>query len=191
LKGNPGLWKQFVPLAFHVDYWDRLGWRDRFSSKRWTERQGRYASLWQSESVYTPAVVVNGGEARNWSGNDPSRHEDKKTGVLSVSTADGKTFAIEFKPENGNAADWEAHVALLGSGISSRIDAGENNGRNLQHDFVVLGLGEAAMKSEGGLMRARLTMDAMNEVGARKAVAVWVSAPGQLAPAQATGGWLP
>ncbi len=104
LKGDPGLWKQFVPIAFHVDYWDRLGWRDRFSSKRWTERQRRYASLWQSESVYTPAVVVNGSEARNWSGSDPSRPNDKKTGVLNASTADGKTFAIEFKPENGDAA---------------------------------------------------------------------------------------
>ena len=64
LKESPGLWKQFVPIAFHVDYWDRLGWRDRFSSQRWTERQRRYASLWQSESVYTPAVVVNGREQR-------------------------------------------------------------------------------------------------------------------------------
>ena len=68
LKDNPGLWKQFVPIAFHVDYWDRLGWRDRFSSQRWTERQRRYASLWESESVYTPAVVVNGREQRGLPG---------------------------------------------------------------------------------------------------------------------------
>src|SRR5262249_30028289 len=59
LKHDSGLWKRFVPVAFHVDYWDRLGWRDRFSSKRWTERQSRYAALWTSESIYTPAVVVN------------------------------------------------------------------------------------------------------------------------------------
>src|SRR5713226_2490390 len=38
LKSDPRLWKDFVPLAFHVDYWDRLGWRDRFSSRAWTER---------------------------------------------------------------------------------------------------------------------------------------------------------
>jgi hypothetical protein len=191
LKDNPGLWTQFVPIAFHVDYWDRLGWRDRFSSKRWTERQGRYASLWQSGSVYTPALVVNGSETRNWSGIDPSRHDARKTGGLSVNTADGKTFAIEFKPENGIGAAWEAHVALLGSGISSNIRAGENRGRNLQHDFVVLDLRDAAMKSESGTLRARLTMNSVNETGVRKAVAVWVSAPGQPAPVQATGGWLP
>ena len=191
LKGDPGLWKQFVPIAFHVDYWDRLGWRDRFSSKRWTERQGRYASLWQSGSIYTPAVVVNGNEARNWSGSDPSRHDIKKTGLLTASTTDGKSFTIDFKPEGGNAADWEAHLALLGSGISSRIGAGENSGRNLQHDFVVLSLQDVAMKSEGGRMHARLAVGAASEGGARKAVAIWVSARDRLAPMQATGGWLP
>lgn len=191
LKDNPGLWKQFVPIAFHVDYWDRLGWRDRYSSKRWTERQGRYASLWQSGSIYTPALVVNGSETRNWSGSDPSRPKGRKSGLLNASTVDGKTFAIEFKPENGSAADWEAHIALLGSGISSNVRAGENRGRNLQHDFVVLGLQDAAMKSDGGLMHARLTMEATGETGARKAVAVWISARDRLAPVQATGGWLP
>src|SRR5690242_10629700 len=59
LKDNPGLWKNFVPLAFHVDYWDRLGWRDRFASRQWTERELHYASLWKSESVYTPCLVQN------------------------------------------------------------------------------------------------------------------------------------
>ena len=58
LQGDPGLWKKFVPIAFHVDYWDRLGWRDRFSSRNWTERQSRYAALWQSESVYTQVAAA-------------------------------------------------------------------------------------------------------------------------------------
>jgi hypothetical protein len=191
LKSDPGLWKTFVPLAFHVDYWDRLGWPDRFSSKRWTERQRGYASLWQSESVYTPAVVLNGDEVRNWSGANVSRPNEKQVGVLTAKTTDGKTFAIEFRPAGGNTADREAHAALLGSGISSKIDAGENSGRNLQHDFVVLDLSDAEMKSEGGIMRARLTMNATRETGTRKAVAVWISARARLAPVQATGGWLP
>jgi hypothetical protein len=191
LKDNPGLWKRFVPIAFHVDYWDRLGWRDRFSSKRWTERQGRYASLWQSGSVYTPALVVNGSETRNWLESDPSRVNDKNSGVLNVSTVDGKTFAIDFKPENRNTGDWDAHLALLGSGISSNVRAGENRGRNLQHDFVVLDLRDAAMKPENGTLRAHLTIEATGETGPRKAVAVWVSMRDRLAPVQATGGWLP
>ena len=93
LKDSPGLWKQFVPIAFHVDYWDRLGWRDRFSSQRWTERQRRYASLWQSESVYTPAVVVNGREQRGLPGASLSQPNEKQAGVLDVTTSDGKNFS--------------------------------------------------------------------------------------------------
>lgn len=191
LKGDPGLWKTFVPLAFHVDYWDRLGWPDRFSSRQWTERQRGYASLWQSASVYTPALVLNGNEVRNWSGANVPPPNEKQAGVLSAKTTDGKTFAIEFRPAGGKNTDWEAHAALLGSGISSKIGAGENSGRNLQHDFVVLDLRAAEMKSEDGTLRARLTMGAAGEPGARKAIAVWISARERLAPVQATGGWLP
>ena len=191
LKSDPGLWKNFVPIAFHVDYWDRLGWPDRFASKRWTERQRGYASLWQSESVYTPAVVRNGNEVRGWSGANLSRPDEKPAGVLSAKTTDGKTFAIEFRPADGKSTDWEAHAALLVSGISSRIGGGENRGRNLEHDFVVLDLRDAEMKSEDGTLRARLTMGGANEPGARKAIAVWISARDRLAPVQATGGWLP
>ena len=191
LKGDSGLWKKFVPIAFHVDYWDRLGWRDRFSSKQWTERQSRYASLWQSESVYTPAVVLNGNELRNWSGANLSAPNDKAAGLLVAKTTDGKNFTIEFRPANGASGDWEAHLALLGSGISSKIGAGENSGRNLQHDFVVLGLRDAAMQGDGEVRHASLTIPAADESGARLAAAIWVSPRDRLAPMQAIGGWLP
>ena len=144
-----------MPIAFHVDYWDRLGWRDRFSSQRWTERQRRYASLWQSESVYTPAVVVNGREQRGLPGASFLSLTRSRPGSSDVTTSDGKNFSIEFRPEKGSGSDWEAHLALLGSGISSNVRAGENSGRNLQHDFVVLDLRDATMKSENGTLRAR------------------------------------
>jgi hypothetical protein len=190
LKGDSGLWKQFVPVAFHVDYWDRLGWRDRFSSEKWTERQRRYASLWRSESVYTPAVVVNGREQRGWSAANFSQPNEKQSGVLRVATSNGKTFAIEFRPGDESAGDYDAHLALLGCGISTAVRAGENSGRNLAHDFVVLELHEGGLKTDGGALRASLTTSATPEAGARQAVAVWITPRGQLAPLQATGGWL-
>jgi hypothetical protein len=191
LKGDPGLWIKFVPIAFHVDYWDRLGWRDRFSSREWTERQGRYAALWQSESVYTPAVVQNGNELRNWSSARLSAPNEKAAGVLVAKTTDGKNFEIEFRLANGAPGNWDAHLALLGSGISSKIGAGENSGRNLQHDFVVLGLRDSPMQGEGEVRRASLTTPGASEAGARLAVAIWASSRGRLAPVQAVGGWLP
>ena len=190
LKGEPGLWKSFVPLAFHVDYWDRLGWRDRFASPQWTERQRRYAALWRSGSVYTPAVVVNGREQRGWSSANLSQPNEREAGVLSVSSLDAKNFAVAFRPQEGSGTEYEAHLALLGSGISTNVRAGENSGRNLAHDFVVLDLRNGDLKSKQGRARASLTTVAV-EPGARKAVAVWVTRRGELDPQQAVGGWLP
>src|SRR5438552_17449486 len=66
LKSNRDLWKKIVPVAFHVDYWDRLGWRDRFAKPEFTSRQQRYAAAWGGDSGYTPGFVVNGKEWRGW-----------------------------------------------------------------------------------------------------------------------------
>ena len=82
LKGDPGLWKQFVPVAWHVDYWDRLGWRDRFASQNSTARQYRYAALWHDDGVYTPAFVLDG--TKTQSGPGANSHE-QAAGVVSAS----------------------------------------------------------------------------------------------------------
>jgi Protein of unknown function (DUF1223) len=62
LKNSQGLWDEFVPVAFHVDYWDNLGWKDRFSDEQYTERQKSYAQLWSASDIYTPEFVLNGKE---------------------------------------------------------------------------------------------------------------------------------
>ncbi len=190
LKDDPGLWKQFVPVAYHVDYWDRLGWRDRFSSPEFTARQSRYAALWQSESVYTPAFVLNGKELQGGPGSLSSPNE-QRAGVLNARSQDGKTWSIEFHPvQQGAEGDWEVHAALLGAGISSKIGAGENDGRNLQHDFVVLHQQDAVLKKEGDRAIASLTIPPTSGSAPQKALAVWVTRRRQLPPVQATGGWL-
>ena len=68
LKESPGLWKSFVPLAFHVDYWDYLGWRDPWAARLYSDRQRAYAGRWHSESIYTPGFVLDGKEWRGWPG---------------------------------------------------------------------------------------------------------------------------
>src|ERR1700676_1589940 len=62
LKSDDRLWKDFVPIAFHVDYWDGLGWKDRFAQPEWTRRQNSYAVRWGGSSVYTPGFVLDGRE---------------------------------------------------------------------------------------------------------------------------------
>src|ERR1043166_1476275 len=89
LKAEPGLWKDFVPLAFHVDYWDRLGWGDPFASKEWTARQYQYSANWKSESVYTPGFVLNG---REWEGRNIPPLATEKAGALKLSITNGKVI---------------------------------------------------------------------------------------------------
>ncbi|MCW8988476.1 MAG: DUF1223 domain-containing protein, partial [Gammaproteobacteria bacterium] len=54
------LWKTWIPVAFHVDYWDYIGWKDRFAEKKFAQRQRQYAQLKRASTVYTPAFMVNG-----------------------------------------------------------------------------------------------------------------------------------
>src|ERR1700736_1681258 len=111
LKSEPGLWKNFVPLAFHVDYWDRLGWRDPFASKEWTARQYQYSTTWKSESVYTPGFVLDGREWVNRSIPPPENTE--KPGMLKLSINDRKV-AVEFIANDGRTKDVDLHVATVG-----------------------------------------------------------------------------
>jgi hypothetical protein len=188
LKSNPGLWKDFVPVAFHVDYWDRLGWRDRFAAGAWTQRQYAYASLLRGEPVYTPEFVVNGNEWREWFRNGRLPKSDTRVGILSATTNDRKKFSISYR--RANLSDLEAHVALLGCGIDSKIGGGENNGRQLQHDFVVLDHRAMLMARDAEIARANVAFEKTAQEVPQTAIAIWITRAKQLAPLQATGGWL-
>lgn len=193
LKSDPGLWKDFVPLAFHVDYWNHLGWRDRFASPASTKRQRDYAMRSGIDSVYTPEFVVNGSEWRGWSSYpNVATVAAENAGKLSVETLDNNIFTITFHPSRAHSFESDAHIALLGCGISSRIGAGENSGRQLQHDFVVLEQKSQPMTTTGEATRADIAIDLNGkQVVPQKAIAVWITRHDQLEPVQATGGCLP
>ena len=179
LKSEPRLWKDFVPLAFHVDYWDHLGWRDPFAAKEWTARQYQYSALWNGNSVYTPGFVLDG---REWQERIVPVSSSEKAGVLKLSLANNKISA-EFNPANGGKKDVDLHVAMLGFDLSTKVTAGENSGRDLHQDFVVLAL--TTKKMYGGKAEIQLTPDSR-----ASAIAAWITPSNQLQPIQATGGWL-
>src|SRR5687767_14525236 len=60
IAADPKLRGKVIPLAYHVDYWNHLGWRDPFSSREWSQRQGDYVRAMKLSSAYTPQIVVNG-----------------------------------------------------------------------------------------------------------------------------------
>ena len=182
LRDAAGLWRDFVPVAFHVAYWDQLGWRDRFASKEFTARQYAYASQWGSDSVYTPGLVLDGTEWRANLGRHLPPPSAEKTGVLSAEYAGG-VCRVSFDA----TGDYEIHVAMLGGGITSPVRAGENSGRTLHHEFVALALASAVLKS--GLAELSLPKPAVAGV-ARHALAVWITRRGETVPVQAAGGWL-
>jgi hypothetical protein len=189
LKSDPGLWENFVPLAFHVDYWDRLGWRDRFASRVWTARQYDYALLLRSGSVYTPQLIRDGEDWRDWfRARELTKGSNTSAGVLAAKTTDEKTFSISYRADAHS--NFEAHLTLLGCGITSKIGGGENNGRQLQHDFVVLNQQSQVLRNDAGTLRATITTDSPNNDVPQKAVAIWITRGKQLVPLQAAGGWL-
>lgn len=185
LKNQPRLWQDIVPVAFHVDYWDRLGWRDPFASKLWTERQTQYSARWKTESVYTPAFVLDGKE---WHYGKPPELAAETPGVLKISV-NGERVSTLFNASSGSANQYDIHLARLGFSLRTDVTAGENNGRKLVHDFVVLGLTNETMGSAG--KEFQLPLSTKSTADQRTAIAAWVTAPGQMEPIQAVGGWLP
>ena len=188
LRGAPGLWRDFVPVAFHVDYWNRLGWPDKFASRAFTDREYAYAAMWDSNQVYTPCFVRDGAEWRT-RGGKISAAAGPPTGLLTA-TYDGTVVRAEFTPAAAAARPGgeihEIHAALLGGGIVSKVSAGENRGETLRHDFIALALVHGAPTADLALVAPKFPGLSIP----RRALAVWVTRRGELAPLQAVGGWL-
>jgi hypothetical protein len=186
LKDDDRLWQEFIPVAFHVDYWDGLGWKDRFAQPEWTRRQRAYADRWRNSSVYTPGFVLDGREWQNWAGK-LSYAARENVGLL-VASVNGDTVTVAFQPALKLSAG-SAHVAWLGFNLLSNVRAGENAGHSLRHDFVVLRHATAPLaRDANGLWKIELTSSEGNREEAG-GIACWIESDG--IPIQATGGWLP
>jgi hypothetical protein len=189
LRGEPGLWRDFVPVAFHVNYWDNLGWPDRFASDQFTRRQYALAAAWGGGSVYTPCFVRDGAE---WHPASAPGASDEVAGLLAASyDPAGGRCRVKFLPAEKTSGGYDVHVALLGGGLASNVTAGENAGETLRHEFVVLALVDAPMKMDGSAGGVDVTMPAINIDGVgRRALAAWITRRDELVPLQATGGWI-
>jgi hypothetical protein len=188
LKSSQDLWKKIVPVAFHVDYWDHLGWRDRFAKPEFTSRQQRYAAAWGGDSVYTPNFVVNGKEWRNWFGGSAVPITSTKSGVLRVSVGDDGKVSATFAADTIQARPLTLNVALLGNDLESDVKRGENSGRKLRHDFVVLDLIKIDMAHESDSWTASVPLPLRSGDDKPTALATWITE--NETPIQATGGWL-
>ena len=192
LRPSPALWREFVPVAFHVNYWDHLGWRDPLAAKAFTDRQHDYATAWNANSVYTPCFVRDGAE---WRPNGTPAGDRGAAGDLVVRwRSETRETVVEFTASTTSKppAAMEAYVALLGGGIVSEVRKGENAGRRLQQEFAVLRLAvQPLVRGQNGAWSAKVAVPQERGISPpRLALAAWVTPKGRLAPLQAVGGWL-
>jgi len=194
MENDPGLWKDFVPVGFHVDYWDYLGWKDALAQNRFSQRQRAYAAEWGKGSVYTPGFVLNGKEWRSWYGSGAlDKLEKDLAGNLSIESARDGVINISFAPRGPDMRQnfYEAHIVLLNFGVVSKITSGENRGRTVSHDFAVVSYSRQDLKpGHDGTFYAEAAVqfpDARNF--SKKGIAVWITEPGSMEPVQAAGGF--
>jgi len=145
---------EVIPLAFHVDYWDHLGWKDPFASKAFTDRQRAYAAAPGEGSLYTPQMVVNGREA--FLGSDRAK---AKRAIEAAAAARQPAARVEVTltkrdaqpaplvariavPTEGVHGD--LMLAITENGLETAVPRGENAGRKLRHDAVVRTLQKVA-----------------------------------------------
>ncbi len=144
-----------IPLAFHVDYWNYIGWTDPFSSAEWSRRQSSYAESLATGRVYTPQLVVNG--RRDCVGSNASRvrqeieraGSQEAAGSLALDLrpgSDAQRLDLGIEARLGAAAAgerWSVMVAVFENGLETPVSKGENGGRTLRNDHVVRTLIEA------------------------------------------------
>jgi len=135
LKGRP-----VVAQAFHVGYWDYIGWVDRFANSAHTQRQRELAQRNQLSGIYTPQLVRDGRDWRDWrqsgavAASTPSTPAAASITLQRVGQSDQYTARVT---PNDSTAAWSAYWSVTEHGHASRVKAGENRGEFLQHDFVV------------------------------------------------------
>jgi hypothetical protein len=133
LKGKP-----VVAQAFHVGYWDYIGWKDRFATAANTSRQKQIGQRNGLSGVYTPQVVRNGKNSRTYRFGIEGAEVARANIVLQRdgAVAQSNDFEARVTPASG-VGSWDAYWTVTEHGHSSRVKAGENAGEFLQHDFVV------------------------------------------------------
>jgi hypothetical protein len=137
--------QQAVVMSLHVDYWNYIGWKDPFSRAAFTERQRWLTELAGSRTIYTPELFVAGQELRGgpggWEGGVPAAvkriNGQAAQADISITLGQAGAAGLPVEVRASAARGGKLFVALVESGLASKVTAGENSGRLLRHDYVV------------------------------------------------------
>lgn len=190
LKNKNNLWKTFVPIVFHVDYWNQLNWVDKLSSEPMTQRQISISKQWANPSVYTPAFVVDGKEWSNWRKSvDYELPAPKKTNGIVLKLY--KKNDGSFKVQVGNVEKTKSyviHIAQLGMGVTSKVTSGENSGKLLEHNFVILNWDSKKIGAKESVVSFKFKK--IESKYSRMALAAWIEEEFKPTSLQAVGGYI-
>ncbi|HUQ25458.1 MAG TPA: DUF1223 domain-containing protein [Burkholderiales bacterium] len=160
--------ERVVPLALHVDYWDYIGWKDPYAKREFSQRQRKLSQLQRMALVYTPQVVLQGRDFPRWG----SQAFDATVATINARPPKA-SITLEILGRTTAALEAQAHAALADSALmgqaalylavyenrlSSRVTAGENSGRMLTHDHVVLEWQGPFAFGPGGRVSERRTL---------------------------------
>jgi hypothetical protein len=139
--------RRIYALSFHVDYWDDLGWPDRFASRAYTTRQQEYARALGVRGVYTPQMIVNGAE--EFIGSDRTRADDAVRHALAKPSKVRLAIRPQWAAPDATRVDYVASevppaaslvVTLVEHRAVTSVLRGENAGKTLRHENVVRSL---------------------------------------------------
>lgn len=166
-----------IGLAYHVDYWDYLGWKDPYSSAEWSTRQRDYNVFLRNSPIYTPQLIVNG--RREMVGSDYAKVSNSIRSALEMKPEANVKTKLEFTPSTRRLAisyqlqgDWKGNylqLALTQSNLEDKILRGENRGRTLIHNQVVRKLDSIEPDSNSG--RYVITVDEGIDLSAASLIA--------------------
>jgi len=177
-------------VVFHVGYWDYIGWKDRLADPAYTQRQRDYVNFWNGTSLYTPCFSLDGKAWLDWRRSQTVARSDEEVGILRAEEVEGNHFAVSFKPVSGTSDSWQAHIALLGFGVRSDVSAGENFGKTLNHNFVVLDYTQNNLANDEGELTAEMGVNVPSDIESEQyGIAVWVTHQSSPQPIQSTGGY--
>ena len=139
--------QKLIVLAFHVDYWDYLGWPDRFSQARFTQRQQRSVRNNSLRTAYTPQLLLNGRDYRERGDIEAQVARINAQAALVDLTLMAKKMgsalkaSVLIKPQvKSGDGPMELYLAVYENNLQTEVKAGENRGRKLRHDYVVRSL---------------------------------------------------
>ena len=182
LREQPVDGVEIIPLSLHVDYWNRLGWKDPYSARAYSARQEQYAKIFGPDKLYTPQVVVDGRD--EVIGNDDGAVRRAVAGaakrphlplkVTARGVDRGVTVSIDLPPAPSDEGPVDVYIALTEDDLSSAVKRGENVGRTLSHVAVVRKLQKlGTLDKEAFVADGRLPIEAGWKAAKMRAV-VWL-----------------